>query len=28
MNDLHKKEFLQRKSLTGCPAKLFLFLPY
>ncbi len=27
MNDLHKKEFLQRKSLTGCPAKLFLFCP-
>ncbi len=24
-NDLHKKEFLQRKSLTGCPVKPFVF---
>jgi hypothetical protein len=23
INDLYKKEFLQRKSLTGRPAKLF-----
>ena len=25
LNELHKKEFLQRKSLTGFPAKLFEF---